>query len=483
MPEIGRQIEVLVGGRRFHAQADGDGLDIEASIEKSIGSEPNRAEITIVNVNESTASQMRNIDLDELVEVSAGVGDQLSLIFRGSPIEDGVTVNRGGTNHNVVIEASDGGYEWRATRINTTLSGQTSARQIVDLCVDELDVPVRRIEIPDDFEVAFGAVLAGPVKDILDRIADSAGVRWSIQDGEFLMVPDGENSNRTAPLFSLSNNTLISANKKRDGSVKVTAVLTDPVSPGDPFKADGQTVDGFFRADKVDISISSGSSSNWQQTLQTGTETRLIELLRQSTDSAIGKMSIGGMAEVQSYNREPPLCDVTMHVSQRVVDEQGEDTFEEIDIAEVPVLWPSFGGFSLVGELERGDDVLIVVADRSHDEWASGRGPGIEPRDLRRFDFSDALAIPIGDPPGDPVEAAPEGSTELRRDDGAFFRVNDDGTIAIGTDSDELVSIGKTLVETLQSATVATAIGPQPLDPSTQSVLTNLQSKLDALQE
>jgi hypothetical protein len=482
LPEIGRQIEVLVGGRRFHAQANGDGLDIEASIEKSIGSEPNRAEITIVNVNESTASQMRSIDLDELVELSAGVGDQLSLIFRGSPVEDGVTVNRSGTNYNVVIEASDGGYEWRATRINTTLSGQTSAREIVDLCVDKLDVPVRRIEIPDDFEVAFGAVLAGPVKDILDRIADSAGVRWSIQDGEFLMVPDGENSNRTAPLFSLSNNTLISANKKRDGSVKVTAVLTDPVSPGDPFKADGQTVDGFFRADKVDISISSGSSSNWQQTLQTGTDTRLIELLRQSTASAVGKISVAGMAEVQDFRRNENLCDLTLHVSQRVVDEQGKDTFEQIEISEVPVLWPQFGGFSIVGDIERGDDVLVIFADRSHDEWVSGRGPGIKPRDLRRFDFSDALALPVGKPPSQ-TEPAPDGSVELRRNSGAFVRINDDGTIAIGTDSDELVSIGKTLVEALQSATVATALGPQPLDPNTQTTLSNLQTKLDNLKE
>jgi hypothetical protein len=69
-------------------------------------------------------------------------------------------------------------------------------------------------------------------------------------------------------------------------------------------------------------------------------------------------------------------------------------------INNVPVVWPSGGGvaspWSLHGPLAPGDPVTVLVAERSTDEWRTLGAVDNTPLDARRFDLSDAVAIPGG---------------------------------------------------------------------------------------
>jgi hypothetical protein len=59
----------------------------------------------------------------------------------------------------------------------------------------------------------------------------------------------------------------------------------------------------------------------------------------------------------------------------------------------VPVVWPRTFQGSISFPLNRGDGCLIVISERSMDEWLS-LGKICTPNDPRKFDLSDGIAIP-----------------------------------------------------------------------------------------
>lgn len=65
-------------------------------------------------------------------------------------------------------------------------------------------------------------------------------------------------------------------------------------------------------------------------------------------------------------------------------------------INNVPVVWPSGAGWSLVGSLVPGDPVTLVFSDRSTDEWRALGAVDNIAFDARRHDVSDPVAIPGG---------------------------------------------------------------------------------------
>lgn len=260
---FGRSVEIIVAGRRFGLRGD----DVYAEIEKTKRSEPNNALIQVFNPDEGFIAAARNLDGDELVEVSAGYGDTLHLAFRGSPMPGGVRVNDEDTDTTLEIEALDGGHQWRASRVNQTTEGSTSAEEIIRFCADAMGVSVRRIDIPDDYEISFGSVLVGSTSKILDRIADSAGVDWSIQDGELVVVPDGVDSGRTAPLYTPDNGTLLSVDRTDEG-IEARVLFVEPVSPLDPFRIESRRISGWFRAERVDTQLDSSFNDPFWQIIE-----------------------------------------------------------------------------------------------------------------------------------------------------------------------------------------------------------------------
>lgn len=65
-------------------------------------------------------------------------------------------------------------------------------------------------------------------------------------------------------------------------------------------------------------------------------------------------------------------------------------------IPHVPVFFPGGGGGPVLAwALAPGDSVLLVFASRSIDLWAKN-GENPDPQDERQFDYSDAMAIPLG---------------------------------------------------------------------------------------
>lgn len=62
-------------------------------------------------------------------------------------------------------------------------------------------------------------------------------------------------------------------------------------------------------------------------------------------------------------------------------------------LLDVPICFPSAGGFLLTFPINTGDEVLVIIASRCIDAWWQNGGLGI-PMELRMHDLSDGFAIP-----------------------------------------------------------------------------------------
>lgn len=62
-------------------------------------------------------------------------------------------------------------------------------------------------------------------------------------------------------------------------------------------------------------------------------------------------------------------------------------------IPNVPIMFPSAGGFQMVFPIKPGDGVLLVFSEASMGNWMNGAGQ-VDPEDSTRFSMHDAIAIP-----------------------------------------------------------------------------------------
>lgn len=104
---------------------------------------------------------------------------------------------------------------------------------------------------------------------------------------------------------------------------------------------------------------------------------------------------------VVSYNRARQTAVVQVVPRLRWRDpETDELVFEQVpQLPDVPILFPAGAGVSIVWDLAGGDAVWVVLADRCIGEWKDTGNADTEPPVPRRWDFSDAVAIPGGQPP------------------------------------------------------------------------------------
>jgi len=126
--------------------------------------------------------------------------------------------------------------------------------------------------------------------------------------------------------------------------------------------------------------------------------------------------------------------------------------------------------------IQKGDEVLLIFSERSMDNWLKSGGI-VTPNESRKFDLSDAVALPLLKPTGTGPAADPDcvylkhGTSE--------FKVSQDGKFAITNGSEELVDLVKQLADACASIITNTKIGPQaPINAGQFSALSGKISNL-----
>ena len=206
-----------------------------------------------------------------------------------------------------------------------------------------------------------------------------------------------------------------------------------------------------------------------------GTGTDLERLLRRAVRSEIAKIRTTFVGVVRAFDASSSTVDVEPVNKRLFRGEDGSPRFvSEPVIPSVPVVFIGGPEYADTHRIEVGQFVLCTCAERSTDEWQDAPRAGIEPAINRRFDVSDAFAVPIH------VGPAPSSSERQIGETGAGgrkLRFTASG-VRFGTPSADVLDVLDGVLGALQSATVATTSGPTPLDPATQATLAALRAEL-----
>ena len=122
----------------------------------------------------------------------------------------------------------------------------------------------------------------------------------------------------------------------------------------------------------------------------------LDALLEAPVAKRLGEMRTCLPGIVVSYDHATQRATVLVTIdSKKVVD--GElISYQPPPIPNVPVHFPSGTNYAITWPLSAGDPVTLVFEDRSTTEWRASGASRTTPRDPRRWDWSDAVALPGG---------------------------------------------------------------------------------------
>lgn len=211
------------------------------------------------------------------------------------------------------------------------------------------------------------------------------------------------------------------------------------------------------------------------------------EVIRKGARYELGAVHTIVITTVQSYNREENTADVKPVINESF----GDQTQEFPVIPRVPVHFPEWGPFTIRAPLQEGQEVLLLINERSMDEWLLEGRTNVDPSDKRRFNLSDGVILagirPFPDAlvPREGEMTIGSSSLEIRlSEDGSFAVEDGEGNELmdlIGNFLDETESLRsqtESIASNIASSTVATASGPQPLLPASgnmAAIITQLQ--------
>lgn len=209
-------------------------------------------------------------------------------------------------------------------------------------------------------------------------------------------------------------------------------------------------------------------------------KTTLASVLNRLVEQHTAKLRVALPAVVVSYNAERQTIVAQVQIRARF--EDGAEA-ELPQLVDVPVHYPAGGGYVVSFPLAGGDPVLLLFSDRSLDEWKAS-GAMATPASTRKHQLTDAIAVPGVRAPGDALPAsAVDGSKLIVGEvDGMQLRIGN-GRAELGNASGELLALFDDAIAALETATTATALGPQPLDPATMTALGLVRSALASMKE
>lgn len=232
------------------------GVRIGFRVEKTDSREPNRATVQLYNLTAASRGYLQTPGLK--VCLYAGyrndIGMPPPLIFQGDLAKrDAIKVSRNGMDIVTEVSAEDGGQAYREAKLNLAMRGPVTVQQVVAMIATAMGLkpPASLATLPP---LRFGRRFCaqGPAREILDGIVSSLGARWSIQDGELVVTPDGMPLPGAAFVLSSATGLVGSPEKTEDGKgVKAVSLMNGLIRPRSPFVVMSQFVNGTYIAKAV----------------------------------------------------------------------------------------------------------------------------------------------------------------------------------------------------------------------------------------
>jgi hypothetical protein len=254
MAEAFIRVASVTVGKNFAIGTDFAGLRTSFEIEKtSEGKVPNPGKITIYNLAEKTRVAFEDKDLVCILKVGYRGIDAtnqpvLKGIFQGNIQR--VDTKREGADIKTIIEAGDGFEAIKEKHIDQSFGPFTTAVQAFTQIAAKMGLPLGTI-VPGFTDVFTGGLsVSGLASDELDKLTQSAGLEWSVQDGKLNILKPGIPTTETAVVLT-SETGLLGVPSKSKVGIEFVSVLNPDLTPGRAVLLTSKAITGAFRVKRV----------------------------------------------------------------------------------------------------------------------------------------------------------------------------------------------------------------------------------------
>lgn len=258
---FGRRVSVLISSPVREFAKVGDlvvevtDLRVQFKVSKSLGKEPNTAEIVITNLSRDRRAQLQQAGGKFILQ--AGYDIVVEQLFVGD-IRN-VSHIRDGADWNTLIKSGDGERAYRWARVNESFKSGTPVKDVLlkiaqALGIDEGNLGETAKQFVGQYLNGYSAM--GPAARELDRILRSEGYSWSIQDGAVQVLRDDTSTTLLIPDLrpdtGLIGSPEIGADEKTKGPiVKAKSLLQPRIKPGGRVSITSERFKGEVRVTKV----------------------------------------------------------------------------------------------------------------------------------------------------------------------------------------------------------------------------------------
>ena len=229
-------------------------LDVSFKIQRTLAARAGTCELEIHNLTpEHRRHILRAPRRTTYVSVDAGYLEGASRLFTGD-LRKAIPV-RDGPNWTVKVSAGDGEHAYRTARVSRSFAAGTPLHVAADALADAMGVGVgnAREQLASATLGATGSafpegtVLQGQAAAELTRICASAGLQWSIQDGNLQLLPLGGALQRTAIRLAADSGLVEAPEVVNRRTINVKALLQPGLVPGQQVVVDSDVVSGVWR--------------------------------------------------------------------------------------------------------------------------------------------------------------------------------------------------------------------------------------------
>ena len=215
------------------------GLKIAFDILKTDTETPNSAQISVWNLADETAQQIR--DEFDTVILNAGYVEAMGMIYRGNIIQ--VHRRRDGSVDKVTeIACGDGDQAYQYAMVSKTIAAGASQKDILEAATGAMsEHGVEAGYVPDlgTNTLPRGKVIHRASRDVIRDVCHTSGTSWSIQDGKLNLIELDKTLPGKAVLLTPSTG-LIGYPEQTTEGVKVTCLLNAEIRVGGKIKIEGE---------------------------------------------------------------------------------------------------------------------------------------------------------------------------------------------------------------------------------------------------
>lgn len=236
-----------------------------------LGKEPNSSAVSVYNLAESTRSKLGDKGLSMALE--AGYVGFMTTIIRADIAR--VTHRREGPDWITRLEADDGGRGLAQTRVSLAFAAGARAEDILKTVARKLPIAMGKAleeakssNFQRGLEVfAHGFVASGNANQVLDDLARTTGLEWSVQNNELVITRPGYPTSDEAVVLGPDSGLVGSPMPGEEGKLQVKALIMPGLEPARKVKIISRTLEGFARIEKTKYSGDT-HEEDWYATME-----------------------------------------------------------------------------------------------------------------------------------------------------------------------------------------------------------------------